>query len=793
MGIVDNALIGASGQRGYFLTRSLRFRASASAYLNRTPSVAGNRQTWTYSVWAKLGAAVGTSNYNILMARTSASYYTGIYFNANNLYLDWYNSTQIALVRSSQVFRDPSAWYHIVIAVNTTSATSSNRILMYVNGTQVTAFTTATYPPQNAQTAGINEASIATWISSDPAYPAQGYYDGYLAEINFIDGQALTPSSFGSTNALTGVWQPARYTGTYGTNGFYLPFTDNSALTTSSNVGLGKDFSGNGNYWTTNNISITAGVTYDSMTDVPTLTSATAANFAVLNPVAPLTQGLTNGNLNMTGTATVYSSGRSTIAIPAGTKIYWECAATAWAGGSSFQIGMVPTTYAGGNSGANYVGMQGAGNTFNMGSISSIGTFALNNVMGLAYDQAAGTLAIYKNNTLLGTISSVSTTLSFMPRLDCYTTTESGWINFGQRPFTYTPPTGFVALNTFNLPTSTIVKGNTVMDATIYTGTGAIQSIVNAGGFKPDLLWIKNRVRTSFHDLVDSVRGVANGLSSNDTRAELTPSLVTSLNSNGFTLPANTTADSFFTNLSGEATVGWQWQAGQGSSSSNTNGTITSTVSVNASAGFSVVTYTGTGANATVGHGLGVAPSWIVVKQRNGTVTWRVYHASLANTQVLYLSATDAATTETTTWNSTTPTSTVFSVGTGSGANGNTNTYVAYCWTPIAGFSAFGSYTGNGSTDGPFIYLGFRPKYILWKRTDTTGDWGVIDTARDPYNIVGNDLTPNASSAEGSGYTVDFLSNGFKIRLTATRINASGGTYIYMAFAENPLKNALAR
>jgi hypothetical protein len=204
-------------------TNSVRLRSSASAYLARTPASSGNRQTWTYSAWVKLGAAVGTSNYNILMARTGASYYTGIYFNANNLYLDWFNGSQIALLRSSQVFRDPSAWYHIVITIDSTNATASNRVLMYINGTRVTAFTTATYPSQNAQTAGINEGGVAHWISSDPAFSAQGYFDGYLTEINFIDGQALTPNYFGATSVATGAWQPATYRGTYGTNGFYLP------------------------------------------------------------------------------------------------------------------------------------------------------------------------------------------------------------------------------------------------------------------------------------------------------------------------------------------------------------------------------------------------------------------------------------------------------------------------------------------------------------------------------------------------------------------------------------------
>lgn len=791
---------------GYNLTRSLRTRASASAYLNRTPSVAGNRQTWTYSVWAKLGAAVGTSNYNILMARTSATYYTGIYFNTNNLYLDWYNSSQIALVRSSQVFRDPSAWYHIVIAVNTTSATSSNRILMYVNGTQVTAFTTATYPPQNAQTAGINEASIATWISSDPAYPAQGYYDGYLAEVNFIDGQALTPSSFGSTSATTGVWQPAKYTGSYGTNGFYLPFTDNSALTTSSNVGLGKDFSGNGNYWTTNNISLTSGVTYDSMTDVPTLTSATAANFCVMNPAAAGVTSLVNGNLQFNNLVTYSAQG--TIGVTSG-QWYFECTVSTQSTGEQI-VGVVNQTW------GNTIGVGADINSWgiitqnnanngqayhNNTVTSSYATFASGDVVMVAFDVSAGKLWFGRNGTWFNSGAPASGTGfiysdlagTIFPALD-NKNASTGVLNanFGQRPFTYTPPTGYVALNTYNLPTSTIVKGNTVMDATLYTGTGASLSVTNTASFKPDLVWVKGRSGATDHAWYDSVRGVQKQLKSNTTTAETTETTgLTAFGSAGFTVGAlaqmNTSAATY---------VGWQWQAGQGSSSSNTSGSITSTVSVNASAGFSVVTFTTSAiyTGGTVGHGLGVAPAMYIVKNRNGSsnINWNTYHQSVGNTAALYLNSTSASVTSSTFWNNTSPTSSVFSVG----ANLYTSSdMVAYCWTPIAGFSAFGSYTGNGLADGPFVYTGFRPKFLLIKSTSVSGNWWMYDTSRSTYNAAILYLFADSSAAEVSDVTepIDFLSNGFKLRIPTYQPNTSGGTFIYMAYAENPFKNSLAR
>ena len=270
-----------AGDDGYNLTNSLRFRDSASAYLNRTPS-ASNRKTWTWSGWIKRGT-IGAINDGIFSAGTSFG------TNNDNIQTITFNNDFIALVSevsgsvqynlvTSQMFRDPSAWYHIVLAFDTTQATSSNRIKLYVNGSQVTAFSTSTYPSLNYD-GWVNSANahrIGNRVAPD--------FDGYMGEINFIDGQALTPSSFGSTNASTGVWQPAKYLGTYGANGFYLPFTD-VATTSGSNAGLGKDFSGNGNYWNTNNISVTAGATYDSMTDVPTLTNATTANYATLNPL----------------------------------------------------------------------------------------------------------------------------------------------------------------------------------------------------------------------------------------------------------------------------------------------------------------------------------------------------------------------------------------------------------------------------------------------------------------------------------------------------------------------------
>jgi hypothetical protein len=780
-----------SASTGYNLTRSLRFRASASGYLSRTNASATNQNTWTWSGWVKRGS-LGSGAYPLFTSYIDTQNYSIIDFSSDTLRV--LNNTTATGEQgrvTTQVFRDPSAWYHLVISSATSSAPN-----VYVNGVQVTSFSSS------SSVTGVWKfnSTTANWIGREQFGAGNYYFDGYLTEVNFIDGQALTPSSFGSTNALTGVWQPAAYTGTYGTNGFYLPFTDNSALTTSSNVGLGRDYSGNGNYWTTNNISLTAGVTYDSMTDVPTLTSATAANFAVLNP---LDRGnlvtITNGNLSCAYNAN-NAFNRATMSMPSG-KWYWEAVITGGTSPYSSSLGIAKSTDSGaaGNSATAYVYQYTGNKNNNSSSVAYGSSYTLGDVIGIAFDAAAGTLVFYKNNTSQGTAYSSLTSLDFFPIVG---TNDGTWaINFGQRPFSYTPPTGFVALNTYNLPTSTIVKGNTVMDATLYTGTGASLSVTNTASFKPDLVWVKSRSAATENRLTDSVRGVTKALVSSATAAESTDTQgLTAFGSAGFTVGTNTDY-----NNSAATYVAWQWQAGQGSSSSNTNGTITSTVSVNASAGFSIVSYTGTGSGATVGHGLGVAPSVIICKNRSASGAWHSYFSAISGMQNGYIVLNSSAaffTPNTTVWNGIQPTSTTFSIGTDSGVNGSGNAQIAYCWTPIAGYSAFGSYTGNGSTDGSFVYTGFRPKFVMIKVTSAAQPWIIIDTARNTYNVAGDYLMADSSSAENAlspistATALDILSNGFKLRNNASSsgyTNASSATYIYMAFAENPFKNSLAR
>ena len=345
------------------------------------------------------------------------------------------------------------------------------------------------------------------------------------------------------------------------------------------------------------------------------------------------------------------------------------------------------------------------------------------------------------------------------------------------------------------MPTPTIPAGNLFMNATLYTGNGTALTVTNgvAGqAFQPDFVWVKSRSAATSHYVYDVIRGTGNRLITNGTLAEAAISGVTAFNSNGFAVGTETGNN----DLNGTF-VGWQWKAG-GAAVTNTAGSISAQVSANTTSGFSVVTYTGTGSNATVGHGLGVAPSMIIVKRRDaGSSGWSVYFITLAAGYVLSLQTTGAQANSATRFTTTLPTSTVFSIGTDSDLNASAGTYVAYCWAPIAGYSAFGSYTGNGSTDGPFIYTGFRPKFVMVKASSfstASTVWNIWDTSRSPSNAALKELYPNSTDAEGTDSNgCDILSNGFKPRRSSDYANSNGQTYIYACWAENPFKYANAR
>ena len=783
MFVAKNALL-TRPSGGYVIPRSLRFRSSASAYLNRTFGAPTDSTKFTYSTWMKRGQL---DTLNTIVRANSTDY---IQFSSSaTIQLVLSNVTQLT---TTPVFRDSSAWGHFVVSYNNAASPKWNLYWNNLNiGTSTASNTTF-------------DTAVSHGIGQDVSGGGGKTFDGYLAEVNFVDGQTLTPTSFGATSATTGVWAPIKYAGTYGANGFHLDF--NSYATTAA---LGTDTSGNGNTWTVNNVSVTAGVTYDSMIDVPTV-GATGSNYATYSPIGAPSSGMTvtDGNLKTTPTGASWTAARSGFAIPSG-KVYFEftCTVLNAAGYSAVGIDSLATPIAStvtrlGQSATSWAWLTDARTDNNSSPISSVGTsIVVNDVIMCAVDlpngmiwwgkngtwfnsgsPAAGTGAQYSN--VSGTVTPAIT--SYAPNPDTF------YLNSGQRAFTYTPPSGYSALNTYNLPTPTILKGNTVMDATLYTGTGASLSVTNAAGFQPDLVWVKSRSAATDHAWYDSVRGVQKQLESNQTGAETTETTgLTAFGSTGFTVGAlaqmNTSAATY---------VGWQWK-GSGTTVSNTSGTITSTVCVNPTAGFSVLTYTGTGVNATIGHGLGVAPQLIITKGRDlvgGATNWTVYHVSIGNTGAVFLNLTNATNTSITQWNNTSPTSSVFSIGTSGDKNTNTGTYVAYCFAPIAGYSAFGSYTGNGSTDGPFVFTGFRPRWILFKTSSSVSNWQIYDTAMNPSNAATTWIYPDVANAAGtSGVDIDILSNGFKPRSTNAINNGSGVTYIYAAFAESPFKNSLAR
>jgi hypothetical protein len=432
---------------GYNIARSVRLRSSATAYFNRTPASSTSSSKYTLSMWVKLGAiqdemlfAAGASTTNQTYIRMYGGGSQAILWETDT------SSTTNWAVQTNAVYRDPSAWYHLVFAYDSSLSGLSNQAKIYVNGVQTSVTTSGSGTNSYVNT------TVAHYIGRHAA--SSLYFDGYLTEINFIDGQALTPSSFGETDSITGVWKPKAYSGTYGTNGFELNFSDNSNNTAAT---IGKDYSGNGNNWTPNNISVTAGVTYDSMTDVPTLTSATAANYAVLSPLQVTAASIgtaSDGNLSWScGVSASYGKIYGTMAIPSTGKYYWEVTVGSTVG---LEVGIILAS----DQSNNYPGYSPNGYTYyidgtkgNNNVYTSYGaSFTTGNVIGVAYDAGAGTLVLYKNNTSQGTAFSglTGTYVATLGNASSSVST-SAKINFGQQPFTYTPPTGFVALNTYNL------------------------------------------------------------------------------------------------------------------------------------------------------------------------------------------------------------------------------------------------------------------------------------------------------------------------------------------------------
>jgi hypothetical protein len=810
MADITNQLQAAAGnieEGGYQVSRSLRFNSADSAALSRTPSVAGNRRTFTWSGWVKR-TVISDITLSLLEGNAGSTSLTALRISANAIGVQDYNGVSYNLIWfTPAVFRDPSAWYHIVLAYDTTQATSATAVKIYVNGVQQTvSFTTGGGSYSQNRQSFIN-ATNSHFIGEYDASLGNTYSNFYLAEVNFVDGQVLTPSDFGEINSVTGVWSPKAYTGTYGTNGFYLNFSDNSNTTSTT---LGKDYSGNNNNWTPSNFSVASGVGNDSMVDTPTSygndTGAggqVRGNYCTVNPLANGGLTISNGNLDVVGAGNTHRLAYTTFGVSSG-KWYFETLIKQTTSGAascgvanSGSIALVSQLGATATAWSILAGGSSIVYKFHNNSATSVGSYSANSILGVAFDVDAGKLWFSINGTWIASgnpssgtdpvYSNLSGTI--YPMVGGYSTTDSMSINFGQQPFAYTAPSGFKALCTQNLPTPTVVQGDDYFNTVLYTGNGSTQSITGVG-FQPDWVWIKERNAAADHGLYDAVRGVQKQLESNTTTAETTESTgLTAFGSDGFTVGSlaqlNTNTDTY---------VAWNWNAG-GSNATNTSGSITSTVRANPTSGFSIVTYTGNGSTGQVdsaGHGLGVTPKLYIIKQRSATNDWYVFtnvtsggwNYGLLNTTQAFASTSQYA-----------DSTKIYLSGTSTNASGGT--YVAYCFAEIEGFSKFGSYTGNGSADGPFVYCGFRPRWVLFKQTNTTNNWVIIDTVRNTFNVVNRTLYPDLTVAEespASGVTgVDVVSNGFKIRDNKGFWNTSSGTYIFAAFAENPFKYSLAR
>jgi hypothetical protein len=528
--------------------------------------------------------------------------------------------------------------------------------------------------------------------------------------------------------------------------------------------------------------------TTDQLADTPTDSADDEiGNFATWNPndgdpVGQFTpsEGNTVATF-VTGSCEVFGS----LAVTSG-KYWFEITLLAKNASSNTYCGIQNTA----ESNSVWYRMDGA--AFDGTTSSSAGTYATfttSDRIGIALDLDAGTptCAFYKNGSLIFTASAFSGAQVWRPFCYCDLSSTSWKLDAGQFGFVDTPPSGFKALATQNLPAPTIADGSQYFNTVLYTGNGATQSITGVG-FQPDLLWIKSRTQARFHNLCDVIRGPGTSLFSNSTLADALNATLDSFDVDGFSLDGSGTGQ----NENTENYVAWCWKAG-GAASSNTDGSITSSVSANTTAGFSIVSYTGTNAIATVGHGLASVPNMIIAKNRDSATDWYVYHSSNTSapeTDYLILNTTAATADGASVWNDTLPTSSVFSLGANGGVNGSSANQIAYCWAEVEGFSKFGSYVGNGSANGPFVYTGFKPAFVIIKKSSAAGtNWNMFDNKRDPFNLVIQALWANALDAEYT-YTagVDFLSNGFRIVGNPSQLNASAETHIYAVFAEHPFQ-----
>ena len=852
---------------------SVRLNKPDSAYLTRTPpsGATGNRKTWTWSGWLKRGTPATTGHNQTLFSAGTSTLFSALWIaklnapatiNDNLVFYEYIESTGTDYGGVFAIkLRDHSAWYHVMVAIDTTLAdadnvATSNRLKVYINGERITA-TTVDYgdlpSPSGDYLTQANTASIPNYIGR---YANNNQYlDGYLAEVNFVDGLQLAPSNFGELK--NGVWIPIEpVVSDYGTNGFRLAFNssdfneDGSAVTDPYGSGTDvpdddvADASGSGNHF-----SVSGLVTSDfGIPDSP------ENNFPTMNPLKVPTSNLaalSEGSLKCVGPAPGTPTVLSTMSIPTSGKWYAEFRRTvAFNGVGIVKDSIVNLAVHAGVDANGYVYYDTGGAKYNNNSSASYGSaWSDGTIIGVAYNADDGELTFYQDNSSQGVAySSLAGEFHFCWSDMGNNSTPAGVWNFGQDGsfaggltgtdvgdatdgngfglFKYAPPSGFLALCSANLPEPTIGSNSTTQadnyfGTLTYTGNGANSSATQdvttgtsgVGGsidFKPDFLWTKRRDSSAAPNLRDSSRD-ANGLKhlqSDDNGTEDTESDagVTAFLDDGFRLKG-TNAGTGQVNANNGTFVAWNWKANGGTTVTNEAGSIDSTVQANTTAGFSIVTWSGNETNsATIGHGLNSAPNIIITKCRSHATSWIYGIGQITGTVNDYftLNTASAKANSSTFYQSyTSDSNTTFTVGVSSADEMNRNTggtartYVSYCFNSVEGYSRFGSYTGTGATSGTagaYVYLGFRPSFVMLKSTGS-GSWWMLDSTRDPVNEALRALQANEPDDEEaySGNFLDFYSNGFAPRTSGAQVNGSGTTYIYMAFAEAPFKYANAR
>jgi len=745
------------------VANSCLFKHATNNYLSRTPSSAGSTTKATFSCWIKRDAtSLGSTTYIMLTNDFSANGEVLQFDSSNRLqYYCLASSSYRWNYISNRTFEDTSKWYHLYVRRDTTNGTAGDRIQIYVDGVKITSWNTETQ--SGSSSAGFwNQTTYANIVGNS----GNGSYidgAGYLAEVNMVDGSNPAVSTFGLTDTSTNRWIAKSLTGiTYGTNGFRLTFADASAL--------GDDTSGGGNDLASTNLT-----SANQYTDSPTQNHCTWDVGDKINLAA-----VSLGNTKITGgSASTSGACRGTLAPKSG-KYYFEFKFLGLAVAGHNSLGIrnkdVPinstTSGSGTQKEAYHWRDDGYVITGSQGSMNSgFSTYTTNDYIGVAMDLDTGKVWMSKNGTYekSGNPVTGANPMFTIPTRQPYTAWWNGYgytnnteLNCGQKAFNTSAPTGFSALQQDNLPTTD--KGIS------------------------GLVWIKDRDATKNHNLFDSSRGIQKELRSNSTDEQFTNTDTL----NRFLVGGCQIEDGTSVNNSGDSFVSWNWVANGGTTASNSVGSITTTTQVNSTSGFSIVEYTGTGSNATVGHGLSSAPEWVMQKSTSNNTGdgFAMYHVGMTSASYyMDLSNTNAEANAATVYQATAPTSSVVSIGTAGGINTNTYTYVMYCFHSVDGYSKFGKYGGNGSTDGPFIYTGFKPAWLMTKRSDSANDWQIFDATRNPFNPVDRRLYANLTNVEAVGSTsdiFDFTANGFKVREDNAAINTSGGTYIYMAFAEHP-------